>query len=165
MDNAHTAVTLLPCPFCGGEASDAGHARYSKPLPDTWWEDGSEITECFFVNCVKCGISNGRRGLVDGYQTRAEAIAAWNTRATTADLQARLEASEAECFKLAASVCIAEAVNAELVEGLERIEYQSTNHGGWFDQNGQQFAEYCKLGDIARQALTTTRNADAQGGG
>ena len=144
MDNAHTAVTLLPCPFCG----------WANNRSIGIWADGG-----FWAECPDCFA----QGPVEG--SEAEAIAAWNTRATTADLQARLEASEAECFKLAASVCIAEAVNAELVEGLERIEYQSTNHGGWFDQNGQQFAEYCKLGDIARQALTTTRNADAQGGG
>lgn len=78
---AQPYAELRPCPFCGGEASDAGHARYSRPLADTRWEDGSEITECFFVNCVKCGIDNGRPGLVGGYQTKAEAIERWNTRA------------------------------------------------------------------------------------
>lgn len=71
---------LLPCPFCGGEANGDGYASYSRPLPDTQWADGSEITEAFFVNCVKCGIDNGRPGLVGGYQTKAEAIEAWNTR-------------------------------------------------------------------------------------
>lgn len=84
------AGELLPCPFCGGEASAEGRTRYNRPLADTWWEDGSEITECFFVNCIKCGISNGRAGIVGGYQTRAEAIAAWNTRAYT-DLLTELE--------------------------------------------------------------------------
>lgn len=66
---------LKPCPFCGGEASGEGHARYNQPLADTRWADGSEITECFFVNCIKCGVDNGRPGLVGGYQTKAEAIA------------------------------------------------------------------------------------------
>jgi hypothetical protein len=72
---------LLACPFCGGEANGDGYAKYNRPLVDTHWADGSEITECFFVNCIKCGISNGRPGLVGGYQTKAEAIAAWNLRA------------------------------------------------------------------------------------
>ena len=71
---------LKACPFCGGEANGDGHTRYSRPLLDTRWEDGSEITEAFFVNCIKCAISNDRPGLVGGYQTRAEAIAAWNRR-------------------------------------------------------------------------------------
>jgi hypothetical protein len=76
---------LKPCPFCGGEASDAGHVRYSKPLTDTWWDDGSPITEAFYVNCIKCGIDNGRAGLVGGYRTRAEANERWNTRAQLPD--------------------------------------------------------------------------------
>ena len=76
-DNTHQ---LLPCPFCGGEASSEGYRRYSKPLEDTNWEDGSEITECFYVNCIHCGIQNGCAGLVQGYQTKAEAIKRWNTR-------------------------------------------------------------------------------------
>jgi len=75
------ARALLACPFCGGEANGTGHMRYGRPLDDTWWEDGSQITEAFFVNCIRCGISNGPPALVGGYQTQAEAIAAWNTRA------------------------------------------------------------------------------------
>ncbi|WCT73966.1 Lar family restriction alleviation protein [Sphingomonas naphthae] len=74
------AVALLPCPFCGGEASADGRTQYSKPLTDTWWEDGSPITEAFSVNCIKCGAS-ANSGLVNGYQTKGKAIAAWNTRA------------------------------------------------------------------------------------
>jgi len=70
---------LLPCPFCDGEASGEGYRRYGKPLTNTNWEDGSEVTESFFVNCICCGIQNGS-GSVRGYQTKAKAIAAWNTR-------------------------------------------------------------------------------------
>jgi len=81
---------LKPCPFCGGEASDAGRIRYSTPLPDTWWADGSPVTEAFYVNCIKCGASR-RSGVVDGYQTQAEAVVAWNTRAPDATLQAQCE--------------------------------------------------------------------------
>lgn len=71
--------TLKPCPFCGGGASDAGHIKYSRPLDDTSWEDGSAVLEAFYVNCMKCGAVS-RAGLVGGYQTKAQAIAAWNTR-------------------------------------------------------------------------------------
>lgn len=50
---------LLPCPFCRGEAS----LEYD------------EMAEQFSSNCVNCGIQ------LDG-PSKAEAIAAWNTRAT-----------------------------------------------------------------------------------
>lgn len=80
MTNSLADIVVKACPFCGGEASAEGHIRYSRPLPDTWWEDGSEITEAFYVNCIRCGIANGRAGLVGGYQTRVEAIERWNTR-------------------------------------------------------------------------------------
>jgi|TARA_Y100000034_G_scaffold136722_1_gene215231 uncharacterized protein (DUF1697 family) len=46
-----------------------------------------------------------------------------------------------------------------LVEALERIEFLSTNHGGWFDQPGKQFKEYAHLGDLARQALAAHRES------
>lgn len=72
---------LLPCPFCGGEASSDGHCEYSKPLADTVWADGSPVTESFFVNCMKCQISN-QGSLRGGFQTKEKAIAAWNRRAS-----------------------------------------------------------------------------------
>lgn len=49
---------LLPCPFCGGEAEIRGD-------------------DVLFVQCAKCGTRYGDRY----YATKAEAIAAWNTRA------------------------------------------------------------------------------------
>jgi hypothetical protein len=58
-------VNLKSCPFCGGKASDAGHCKYNRPLTNTWWSDG--------------GATSGS-GICSGYQTKAEAIAAWNTR-------------------------------------------------------------------------------------
>lgn len=70
--------TLLPCPFCGGEASDRGHIRYSRALPDTNWIDGSPITEAFFCNCISCGVTNQPNST--GWQTREQARAAWNRR-------------------------------------------------------------------------------------
>lgn len=38
-----------------------------------------------------------------------------------------------------------------LAEALKAIKYQSTNHGGWFEQD--PFGEYSKLGETARTAL------------
>lgn len=73
---------LKPCPFCGGKASDTGHIRYSKPLDDTNWADGSPVTEAFFVNCTRCGVSAAGH-ITGGHQTKAAAVAAWNRRAPT----------------------------------------------------------------------------------
>lgn len=55
-------TTLLPCPFCGGEAEIE---RYTiKP----------------YVACMKCGCS-----MPDRHQTAEQAIEAWNTRTATTD--------------------------------------------------------------------------------
>jgi len=85
--------TLLPCPFCGGEANPNGVARYSKDH-EAWFADGTQVREAFFVNCLKCGVSN--IGMI-GYQTRDKAVAAWNKRfrssgRTTPDLLTAAEA-------------------------------------------------------------------------
>lgn len=69
---------LLPCPFCGGEASDAGYAKFSPPLKDAWWDNGEEISEAFFCNCTRCGVSN--QGNIAGYRTQEQAVKAWNRR-------------------------------------------------------------------------------------
>ena len=73
---------LLPCPFCGGKASDTGFMTWSKALRDTHWDDGSEITEAYFCSCISCGVTNIVGNV--GYRTKAEAIAAWNTRSMSA---------------------------------------------------------------------------------
>lgn len=83
---------LKSCPFCGGEASGTGHTRYSRALTDITWDDGSPVTEAFFVNCVKCG-AQSRSGIVGGYQTQADAIAAWNTRTACETLPAGTHAA------------------------------------------------------------------------
>lgn len=58
---------LLPCPFCGGEAEIRGSIL-------------------LFVQCAKCKTRYG-----DGYHaTKADATAAWNTRADrTCEVEAR----------------------------------------------------------------------------
>lgn len=59
--------TLLPCPFCGGEARTMKQYR--------WW-----------VFCPECMCDLGFEGMDENgcyghYDTEAEAIEAWNTRA------------------------------------------------------------------------------------
>lgn len=73
-----SGVELKPCPFCGGAASDSGYQKWSKPHCETTWVGGRPITEAFFCNCPSCGINNMTVGI--GYETQAEAIAAWNRR-------------------------------------------------------------------------------------
>lgn len=75
-----TAPDLKPCWHCGGEASPDGYVFYSKPCTETRWEDGSPITEAFFCNCPKCGVTNMTSGM--GHRTRQQAIDHWNTRTT-----------------------------------------------------------------------------------
>ena len=52
---------LLPCPFCGGEATVSYNTAYGF-IP---WCDNS--------NCILNELTNG-------YETEAQAIKAWNTR-------------------------------------------------------------------------------------
>lgn len=87
---------LLPCPFCGGDASADGRQQFHPPLDDTTWGDGAPITEAFFCNCVKCGASNKCCGI--GHRTKSCAINAWNTRAPDpriTELEGRLAAMTA----------------------------------------------------------------------
>src|SRR5690606_593864 len=85
------------CPFCGGEASAEGMQIYNSPLSDTWWEDGSEITQAFFCNCIRCGISNVSGSV--GHRTRDMAIAAWNRRAEAGQLcNSTVERAECAAF-------------------------------------------------------------------
>jgi hypothetical protein len=58
---------------------------------------------------------------------------------------------------LEARIAALEGALGEAREALERIEYRSTNHGGWFDQPGMQFHEYCALGEIASTTLASLR--------
>ena len=59
-------TTLLSCPFCGGEANVIDHHN----------DDGSVSVGCNNDTCL------GFSGLGWLYKTEAEAIAAWNTRAS-----------------------------------------------------------------------------------
>ena len=65
---------LLPCPFCGGEAS-LGVVKYS---------DKSDVAQLngqsafHFVNCIVCGATS--RGIL-GAKDQREAAERWNRRA------------------------------------------------------------------------------------
>lgn len=60
-ENQTNGITLLPCPFCGGEA-------------ETW--DGAGP---WYAVCTRCG------AVGSPHLTEAEAIAAWNTRTASGD--------------------------------------------------------------------------------
>jgi len=75
---------LLDCPFCGGEASSKGRVSYSPYYDAGRWGDGTKVTEACFCCCIRC---QSRCGGISSYQTEAEAITAWNTRAALTDHQ------------------------------------------------------------------------------
>ena len=67
-------ANLKPCPFCGGEAHLSADTSHST---------------AFFISCE----TEDCFGLMQWAETQAEAIAAWNTRATPdplSDLRAKL---------------------------------------------------------------------------
>lgn len=84
-------VTLLACPFCGGEASSAGEIRYMD-THQAWWKDGTRVIKSYFCKCMECGITN--QGLL-GHQAREKAIEHWNTR--QANDEVRHSAGKTEC--------------------------------------------------------------------
>ena len=82
------AAALLPCPFCGGEAylsEDASHSRA--------YFIGCNVDDCF--------------GEIHWEQTKAEAIAAWNRRATPTVQEAAKVPEIAEALRLAGQFAIA----------------------------------------------------------
>lgn len=63
---------LKPCPFCGGEAEMCHVSQLWEPKESYW------------AKCTKCHMSGNH------FNTEAEAIAAWNTRAERTCRQKRL---------------------------------------------------------------------------
>jgi hypothetical protein len=88
-----TPTALLPCPFCGGEASPDGTARFSGNH-EAWFADGTRVTEAFYCNCMRCGANN--QSIIGGYQTRDKAIAVWNERASSSVSVPSGESQEAQ---------------------------------------------------------------------
>lgn len=74
-----TAPDLLPCPFCGGEAAYDFHAKGN---PGAWENDCDHWVYCEADDCF------ANVGLCE---SKAEAIAAWNRRATPAPAAMRPE--------------------------------------------------------------------------
>lgn len=62
---------LLPCPFCGGKAR----------IFELTWTDGLGVPHDFKHPYYRIVCQGGCRTLKGDYNTEAEAIAAWNTRA------------------------------------------------------------------------------------
>ena len=79
---------LLPCPFCGHDAS-IGRVMYSRPLKGCNWADGRDVTEAHYAHCVWCAVGQ-RTNVAGGYQTPEEAAEKWNTR-TAAEAASREE--------------------------------------------------------------------------
>ena len=130
---------LLPCPFCGSKASDTGFMTWSKAVRDTHWDDGSKITEAYFCSCISCGVTNIVGNV--GYRTKAEAIAAWNTRAlpTTnpaaireAALQARIEelVEERDIARrlLGAATQMQKETEAKLTKAVEALRFYTHDY-------------------------------------
>lgn len=82
--SAPVTVTLLPCPFCGGEA--AIHEWPFLGLP----EDHEPEPTSYHVACAAC--EGGHPPTYD----RAEAIAAWNTRTAAAEAASAARVAEME---------------------------------------------------------------------
>lgn len=78
MTDSKTTTELLPCPFCGGEATKMSYGTEDDLF---WW-----------VECRECNAT------IDNRATSAEAIAAWNTRADEPQV-----IQKAEKYKLADS--------------------------------------------------------------
>ena len=69
MTDKTDSVELLPCPFCGGEAHSQTNSSRSKQHSKYVWAEHAD-------NCpMQCS-------RMHHWQTEAQAIAAWNTRAT-----------------------------------------------------------------------------------
>lgn len=104
-------AAIEPCPFCGGDGSAEGKVQYS-PSYEAFWADGSRITTAYFANCVRCQVQSHH------YQTKAEAIAAWNTRTQSA-LEARVRELEAENAQLRGSIVISRSDALVMIEQLQ----------------------------------------------
>lgn len=84
-DTQTNGITLLPCPFCGGEAHAHEFSMHAGQFSchmfyNPYWQ----------VICSEC------RAAIGDFDTRAEAIAAWNTRSVTAAAVMGYQAAQAE---------------------------------------------------------------------
>ena len=87
-ESSRSLPSLLPCPFCGGEA-------YPSTMTISRWKDASgnygEFTG-HAVNCMTCCASN--RGVAEGFQTPEAAAAKWNARFVASETAAIVNHAE-----------------------------------------------------------------------
>jgi len=96
------AVELLPCPFCGSDETSHGFVNA-----------GMIMGNCECHACNACIWA----------ETEAEAIAAWNTRATPSDQEKRISELEREIIRLHGKLHPAgSAVDLHTMSILERPE-------------------------------------------
>lgn len=90
---------LKSCPFCGGEAFIRRiEAHDHTPMLKALCPDLEPAEETYWPECTKCGCAK------EGKPTEAEAIAAWNRRASLTEKDAEIAALRAENDRLASAV-------------------------------------------------------------
>ena len=108
-------VELLPCPFCGGTEIHFG------PM------DASSAWEYWVVGCNNYDCPLDADSVKVEFGTPEKAAAAWNTRATDANLAAL----QAEIEKLREALAALKAENEMLREALKDAD----NELGWLDED------------------------------
>lgn len=103
-----------PCPFCGSPAGKANHRVLPKQMPDgTLYERRSVQCSRIFKGCMCEGPIKG---------SEAEAIAAWNARATDAELSRVTEERDKETWRVGQAEQELAKVRAERDAALRRVE-------------------------------------------
>lgn len=130
---------LKPCPFCGGKANAHTYNR-----PDNW------VAKCATEECLVSPSTKSGFG-VDGYETKAEAIAAWNTRAADTENAALLNRlAEVEC-KAQKYRAFFDRMMEDCADGGEFISDEVINIAEAFgltkwltyDSNNETMLDYC----------------------
>ena len=100
------AVTLLPCPFCGG------HAKEFEESLDERFAYANKVT----IRCSGCDVAVSAGGIIphggyaDNSTTRERAIAAWTRRAPTAEQAEAVRVAEPVDYDGVISICDAHGI-------------------------------------------------------
>ncbi len=78
--NTNEKPTLLPCPFCGGEAAPNTTRTSDKEFIRLNGQD-----TYYAVNCIMCGAWN--KGIAYGFRTPEKAVEHWNSRPLAEELE------------------------------------------------------------------------------